>query len=128
MLESEQGVIVAKRFVVAFFTFIGLIIPAAFMMALLVSPARPQPLQQPACERNLVEATANMATQQARVKHLGAARGTEACSATRLYFLEVVKARAVTALCKNGPERDRDLGRLDADVETINNAIAASCG
>ena len=117
----------AKRFIVAFFTFIGLIIPAAFMMALLVSPARPQPLQQPGCERHLAEATANMATQQARVKRLGAARGAEACSATRLYFLEAVKARAVTALCESGPERDRDLGRLDADVETINSAIAASC-
>jgi hypothetical protein len=128
MLERLQGVIVAKRFIVAFFTFIGLIIPAAFMMALLVSPARPQPLQQPGCERHLAEAVTNMANQQARVKHLSNARGTEACSATRLYFLEVVKARAVIALCKSGPERAQDLGRLDADVETINNAIAASCG
>jgi hypothetical protein len=30
-------------------------------------------------------------------------------------------------LCRSGPERDRELGRLDADVETINNAIVASC-
>jgi hypothetical protein len=119
---------VAKRFIVAFFTFFGLIIPAAFMMALLVSPARPQPLQQPGCERNLAEAATNMATGQARVKHLGATNGAEACSANRLYFLEVVKARAVTALCKSGQERDRDLGRLDADVDTINKTIAASCG
>lgn len=117
----------AKRFIVAFFTFIGLVIPAAFMMALLVAPARPQPLQQPGCEHNLADAAAGVAAQQARVKRLGAAHGVEACSATRLYFLEVVKARAVTALCKNGPERERDLGRLDADVENINNAIAASC-
>jgi hypothetical protein len=128
MLESAQGVIVAKRFIVAFFTFIGLIIPAALMMALLVSPARPQPLQQPGCERHLAEATASMAAQQTRMKLMGAVRGTEACSATRLYFLEIVKARAVTALCKSGLERDRDLGRLDADVETINSAIAARCG
>lgn len=45
----------------------------------------------------------------------------------RLYFLELVKARAVTALCKNGAERDRDLGRFDADVEHTNEAIAARC-
>jgi len=38
-----------------------------------------------------------------------------------------VKARAITALCKNGPEQERELGRLDADVETINNTIAARC-
>ena len=42
--------------------------------------------------------------------------------------VEVVKARAVTALCKSGPERERELGRLDADVEHINEAIAARCG
>jgi hypothetical protein len=38
-----------------------------------------------------------------------------------------VKARAVTALCKNGTERDRDLDRFDADVEHTNEAIAARC-
>jgi hypothetical protein len=38
-----------------------------------------------------------------------------------------VKTRAVTALCKNGVDRERDLGRLDADVEHINEAIAARC-
>jgi hypothetical protein len=32
------------------------------------------------------------------------------------------------SLCKSGAERERDLGRLDADVEHINEAIAARCG
>jgi hypothetical protein len=40
----------------------------------------------------------------------------------------VVKARAVTALCKSGPDRERELGRLDAEVENINNTIGARCG
>jgi hypothetical protein len=118
---------VAKRFIVAFFTFIGLIIPAALALAFMAAPARPQPLERPGCERNLADAMANVAIWQERVKRLGHAHSAEACSATKLYFLEVVKARAVTALCKSGTERDRDLIRLDADVETINNAIAASC-
>jgi hypothetical protein len=47
--------------------------------------------------------------------------------ATRLYFFEVVKARAVTALCKSGAELERDLGRFDADVAHANDAIAARC-
>jgi hypothetical protein len=58
---------------------------------------------------------------------MGAAQSAEICSATRLYFLEVVKARALTAVCKTGPDRDRELGRLDADVTHINEAIAARC-
>jgi hypothetical protein len=118
---------VAKRFIVAFFAFIGLIFPAAFGLALLAAPAYPAPLEQPGCERTLADAVANVSAMQARVKRLGALPKADTCTATRLYFLEVVKARAVTAQCKNGPERDRDLGRLDADVENINNAIAARC-
>ena len=116
-----------KRFVLAFLAFVGLIIPAAFVLALLAAPvARPEPVQ-PGCDRNLANATAGIAALQARLKGLGAARGPEICNVTRLYFLELVKARAVVALCKNGPERDRDLGRFDADVEHTNEAIAARC-
>ncbi len=116
-----------KRFVLAFFTFVGLVIPAAFVLALLAAPdARPEPIQ-PGCDRNLASATAGLATLQARLKGLGTATGPEICNVTRLYFLELVKARAVVALCKNGPERERDLGRFDADVEHTNEAIAARC-
>jgi len=52
---------------------------------------------------------------------------SEICTATRLYFLEVVKARAVAAQCKSGTERERDLGRFDVDVAHANEAIAARC-
>jgi hypothetical protein len=117
-----------RRFVLAFLSFVGLVVPTAFALALLAAPpARPQPASLPGCNRNLADATANVAAMQARVKSLGAMAGTETCTATRLYFLELVKARAVTALCKNGAERDRDLGRFDADVEHTNEAIAARC-
>jgi hypothetical protein len=116
---------VTKRFIVAFFTFIALIIPGALALALLVAPAQPAPFEPPGCDRNLADALSNVNALQTRVKRLGAE--PEACAATRLYFLEVVKARAVTALCKSGQERDRELDRLDADVENINSAIAARC-
>ncbi len=116
-----------KRFLFAFFAFIGLIVPAAFALALLAAPpANPAPLQL-GCDRNLADASTNVAVMQTRLKGLDAKEGKDVCTATRLYFLEVVKARAVTALCKSGPERERELGRFDADVEHINEAIAASC-
>ena len=114
----------AKRFLFASIAFIGLIFPAAFVLALLVAPAQPAPLEQSGCDRNLADAYAHVIVLQARAK---SAHGAEACAATRLYFLEVVKARAITAVCKSGPERERELGRLDADVETINSTIAARC-
>ena len=114
----------ARRFVIAGISFIGLVFPAAFAFAFMAAPARPAPLERPACERSLADTLAQAGRMQARAQ---AARGAEACPATRLYFLEVVKARAMTALCKTGADRERELSRLDADVDTINNAIAARC-
>jgi len=117
-----------KRFVCAFLWFAGLVVPTAFALALLAAPAaRPAPAIPPGCDRSLADATVNVATMKARVRSLGGTAGPETCTATRLYFLELVKARAVTALCKSGAERDRDLGRFDADVEYTNEAIAARC-
>jgi hypothetical protein len=118
---------VLKRFVVAFVVFVAMIVPGAFALALLAAPAYPAPLQPPGCARNLADAVASVAATQARVQKLGPEKGAAKCTATRLYFLEVVKARAVTALCTSGPQRDRELGRLDANVEQINASIAARC-
>ena len=117
-----------RRFVVASVAFVGLIIPATFTMAVLAAPpARHEASPSSACDRDLAEASANAAAMQARVKASANMDSSDVCRATQLYFLEVVKARAVTALCKSGPERDRDLERLDANVAHINDAIAARC-
>ena len=117
-----------RRLAFAVTPLIALAVLAALTLALLAAPARPAPPEIPGCERNLAEAVAGMTAMQARMKKIRASRGPEFYSATRLYFLELVKARAVTALCKSGPDRERELGRFDADVEHINEAIAASCG
>jgi hypothetical protein len=67
-------------------------------------------------------------------KALAHAKGTRAggtpeiCAAYQQDFFAMVQAREVTAMCKSGPERDQDLGRIDIAVETINGAIARSCG
>jgi hypothetical protein len=117
-----------RRFVLAFLAFARIILPMTFSLAVLAAPpARPQPMQLPGCDRNLADTGASVAAMQARIKGLGTAAGPEICTATRLYFLEMVKARAITALCKSGAERERDLGRLDADVAYINESIAERC-
>ena len=38
-----------KRFIVAFLVFIAVVIPGAFLLALLAGPAEPAPLKVPAC-------------------------------------------------------------------------------
>jgi len=117
-----------KRFVVSLIVFVALIVPVTFTMAVLAAPPPRQDAPQlPGCDRNLADASASIAAMQARVKSLSGADKSEICTVTRLYFLEMVKARAVTALCKSGTERERELGRFDVDVAHANEAIAARC-
>src|SRR6516225_8083940 len=116
-LQQKRKSPVLKRFVVAFVAFVGLIVPATFTMAVLAAPpARPEAPHLPGCDRNLADASASVAAMHARIKNLNGVDRSEICKATRLYFFEVVKARAVTSLCRTGTERERDLDRLDADV------------
>jgi hypothetical protein len=79
------------------------------------------------CRQSLAAASAGIQATDAQVK---SARGTgdESCVAYRRHFLEVVKARAVAALCATGAARAQDLGRLDSTVEHINSMIAERCG
>src|SRR5262249_36141829 len=117
-----------KRFVVALVAFVGLILPTTFTMVVLAAPpVRPDTPYVTGCARNLADATASVAAMQAQIKSLSGVDRSEICKATRLYFFEVVKARAVTAMCKSGTERERDLDRLDADVARTNEAIATRC-
>jgi hypothetical protein len=117
---------VVQRFTVAFFAFISLTLLTTFMMALLLAPARPATLERPGCEQNLAQATSGLRDMQTHINKSGG-RGPAACAASRQYFLEVVKTRAMVALCVTGPDRERELDRLDADVELVNNAIALNC-
>ncbi|MGB8755095.1 MAG: hypothetical protein WCD26_05655, partial [Pseudolabrys sp.] len=118
-----------KRLVVSLVAFVGLIVPVTFTTAVLAAPPARQdaPHYLPGCDRNLADASVSVAAMQIRIKGLSGVDRSEICTATRLYFLEVVKARAVTALCKSGTERERDLGRFDVDVAHANEAIAARC-
>src|SRR4029078_7442080 len=71
-----------KRFLFAFIAFIGLIVPAAFALALLAAPpATPAPLQLPGCDRNLADASTNVAAMQTRLKGLDAREGKDVCTA-----------------------------------------------
>ena len=130
-LQQNLRNAVLKRFAVAFVAFVafvGLIVPATLTIAVLAAaPARPEALHLPGCDRDLADASASVAAMRVRIKSLSGLDGLEICTATRFYFLEMVKARAVTALCKSGAERERELGRLDAGVDEVNEAIAVRC-
>ena len=84
-------------------------------------------LDTPACKRDLMAASTGVTEVAVRLKGLARTSGEEKCTAYRQQFLVVVKARAVFANCKTGPDRDADVGRLDGTIEDINGAIAESC-
>ena len=117
-----------SRFVIALIVFVGLTLSATFAIAALAAPtARSEVTALPGCARDVALASANVAAVRERMKNLESLNASDRCRATRLYFLELVKARAVTSLCKAGAGRDQDLGNLDADVSHANDAIAARC-
>ncbi len=127
-LQQNRDRPLLKRFVIAFIAFVALIVPGTFAIGVLAAPpARPEAKPLPGCDHNLAEASASVTSMQVQIKSLNGMDRSEICTVTRLYFLELVKARAVTALCKAGAERDHDLDHLDADVAHMNDAIAKRC-
>ena len=100
-----------KRFVVAFLVLVGLIDTGHFRNGDLLGGAACVGEHAILCRVATVtsrHASAGVAAMQTRIKSLSGVDRSEICTATRLYFLEVVKARAVTALCKSGTERERE--------------------
>ncbi|MGE3147109.1 MAG: hypothetical protein AB7K35_16170 [Pseudorhodoplanes sp.] len=97
---------------------------AGALVLALAAPAFSQTRDTPVCRRGLAAAAASLDASAARLKHAAA---DDVCSVYRLHFVETVKARAVTAQCKTGAERDQALVRLDHAVDEINTRIA-QCG
>jgi hypothetical protein len=91
------------------------------------APAGAGSVDSRACKRDLTLASAGVTESMTRLKGLAKARGEEKCAAYRAQFLVVVRARAVFANCKTGPDRDAEVDRLDGTIEDINGAIAESC-
>ncbi len=104
-------------------SFCALAIALAF-----IAPAAAETLQSPRCRNSLDQALASTDVTRAQLLRLGNLRGEEICRAARTHFVEMVKARAVTAACKTGADREKDLRRLDEAVEGINGVIAERCG
>jgi hypothetical protein len=52
----------------------------------------------------------------------------DSCRTYSHVFLEAVQRRHITSICEDEPNRQRDLELLDADLDALNNLIAAQCG
>ena len=101
--------------------------PVLALAVLYCVPARAGTVETLACKRDLASASASVTETMVRLKGLTKVMDEEKCASYRQHFLAVVKARAVFANCKVGPNRDADIDRLDGTIEDINDGIAASC-
>ena len=54
-------------------------------------------------------------------------QGEERCGDYSSRFFEVVKARQAVSTCDDGIDHRRDLDVLDAQIDDLNNLIAAQC-
>jgi hypothetical protein len=63
----------------------------------------------------------------ARQRRVNLAPGVERCRAYGNQFFEVVTARHAASICEDGGNRQRDLEMLDAEIDAVNNLIAAQC-
>ena len=107
---------------------VGLAPVLTLALALLVAvPAHAGTIDSSACKRDLTAASAGVSETRARLKGLAKTRAAEKCAAYRAQFLVVVRARAVFANCKTGPDRDEEVDRLDGTIEDLNGVIAESC-
>ena len=103
------------------------LVPVLALIWLAPAAARAADIDSAACKRDLTAASAGVTQTMARLKGLAKVRRDEQCAAYRAQFLVVVRARAVFANCKTGPDRDTEVDRLDGTIEDINGAIAESC-
>jgi len=92
-----------------------------------VGPAAAGTRDTPLCKQELPSTLATLSESSTRAKRVGDTKNDDACFAYRTYFLSAVKARLITAMCTDGPDRDRNLGQLDVSVDQANNGIAARC-
>ena len=80
-----------------------------------------------ACEHDRGLAAIGMSEIAGRPRSPRAGTAEDKCAAYRQQFLTLVRARAVVAGCKSGPEREASIVRLDGTIEELNGAIAETC-
>ena len=97
------------------------------LLSSLALPATAGTRDTPLCKQELSTTLATLSENSTRVKRVGDTKNDDACVAYRSYFLSAVKARLITAMCTDGPDRDRNLNQLDVSVDQANNGIASRC-
>lgn len=81
----------------------------------------------PACKHHVRVASSGVSEAMGRLSDSAKASDDQRCANYRQHFLVLVRARAIFAVCKSGPDRDASIVKLDGTIDNVNGAIAESC-
>jgi hypothetical protein len=101
-----------------------------FAVAFLLVPALPATAAKldSSCNQEFEAAAARARVPATRHNGADPTQSQEACRAYGSQFFEAVKARYAASFCEDGVDHQRDLEKLDAGIEAVNNLIASQCG
>ena len=103
---------------------------ALFAVALLAAPAvvpATAAKLDASCNQVFEAAAARVRAPATRRNGTDPTQSEEACRAYGSQFFEAVKARYAASDCADGVDHQRDLERLDAGIEAVNDLIASEC-
>jgi uncharacterized protein (DUF849 family) len=100
-----------------------------FTAALLLMPSLPATAAKldASCNQVFEAAAARARVPVSRRNDTDPTQSEDACRAYGSQFFEAVKARYAASFCEDGVDHQRDLEKLDAEIDVVNNLIASQC-
>jgi hypothetical protein len=99
---------------------------AAVLMLIPMLPAMAAKLDA-SCDQVFEAAAARARVPATRRNGSDPAQAEETCRIYGSQFFEAVKARYTASFCEDGVDHQRELEKLDAGIEAVNNLIASQC-
>jgi hypothetical protein len=100
-----------------------------FTAALLLMPSLPATAAKldTSCSQAFEAAAARARVPASRRNDTDPTQSEDACRAYGSQFFEAVKARYAASFCEDGVDHQRDLEKIDAGIDAVNNLIASQC-
>jgi hypothetical protein len=100
---------------------------AVTLLLALTASLRAQPVDTPACKRELADTWAAMENALSRLKSVARASREEKCAVYLGHVDIVTKAREVFGRCKSGREREGDLTHINGALDDLKTILNRHC-
>ena len=100
----------------------------AFAGTFIINSATASTVGTSSCGQVFELAAAQQRWTSARENQVDRAHNEKICRTYGIHFYEAVMARQTVSICRDGRDHQRDLERLDFEIDAFNNLIATQCG